>query len=131
MAEPVAANPFILFLAPLYSWRAARGAKRMDRKAPGWHQRIDKSRLKFNDPCDCIIGQGVGKFNDNVTHIVDAVRGLKFTFGVIGNGFACGYTAALATLFRSLFMDRVECPSPRRLKMAWVYQIDKRLAAAD
>jgi hypothetical protein len=130
MAHAASTTPRIWLLAPIYSWRAARGARRMDRKASGWHGRIDKKKLTFDNPYDCIIGQGVGDFRTHVEEIIGTRSGVLYTLRVIGKGFAPGYLASIGSMIRDLLFDEEqEVPSSNRLKMAWIYQIDKRLAA--
>jgi hypothetical protein len=101
----------------------------MDEKAEGWAQKINKERLSLSDPYCCIIAQGTGSFYKNRDSVIEA-DGVRFSVRMLGYGFAAGYLAHLWALILScLTDDEVEPPSPRRLEMAWVYQIDKRLAA--
>lgn len=37
--------------------RAARGAKLLDEKRPGWHRVIDLGALDIRNPADCVLGQ--------------------------------------------------------------------------
>ncbi len=37
--------------------RVRRGAELLDRREPGWAERIDLGRLKLSDSCLCVIGQ--------------------------------------------------------------------------
>ncbi len=37
--------------------RAAAGAAFLDQYLPGWHERIDLSRLRLASECDCVLGQ--------------------------------------------------------------------------
>src|SRR5512139_25363 len=40
--------------------RAARGAKLLDEKRPGWHRVIDLGILDIQDLCNCVLGQQDG-----------------------------------------------------------------------
>jgi hypothetical protein len=40
-----------------YAERIAKGAALLDKKVPGWRQRIDLGKLNIRWPGDCVIGQ--------------------------------------------------------------------------
>lgn len=121
-------NPAILFLAPLYSWRAAAGARLMDQKSPGWYLKIDKEILDFTDDDACIIGQAVGNFTRHRNEILGG--GGIFSSPMVSYGFCAGWMNAASGLFKEFVLDAYGPPSSARLKRAWCYQIDRRLAAA-
>lgn len=129
MANRTGIGTLIWLLAPLYSWRAARGARRMDAKAEDWAQKINKDKLDFGDDCDCIIGQGIGSFPAHAPEVVGTTKAVGFAFGVIENGFAAGYMVTLGLLIRGAFSFPIKSPSPLRLEWAWIHQIDQRLVA--
>jgi hypothetical protein len=124
------AKPSLLvwLIAPLYSWRAAAGAKLMDIKVPGWFSRVDTERLDLCDNDDCIVGQTVGNFNYNSEKVLgrsnDTFLG---TVRMVRYGFVDGFLRIAWLISRELRQKTVT--SSPRLKMAWIYQIDKRLAA--
>lgn len=128
MAQAATTYPYIWILAPLYSWRVAAGARLMDAKKPGWHNRIDKERLDFFSDCNCIIGQVCGSFYRDRERIIGHKLAVQHALFVVGNGFSPGWITLFSGYLRRLFVDR-DPSSPRRLRIAWVYQVDKRLAA--
>lgn len=44
--------------------RVARGAAWLDNARPNWFREIDLSRLVMTSPCECVIGQLFGDYND-------------------------------------------------------------------
>ena len=46
-----------------YAACAAAGAAFLDKRRPGWAERIDLDRLALADDCDCILGQLDGTYN--------------------------------------------------------------------
>jgi hypothetical protein len=44
----------------------ARGAKFLDKRAPGWYDRIDLTRLDMNDVHKCVLGQLEGYYGDGL-----------------------------------------------------------------
>lgn len=43
--------------------RVAKGAELLDKKVPGWEEKIDLNELKLDDCWDCIIGQVLGHYS--------------------------------------------------------------------
>lgn len=48
---------------------AARGADLLDRYRPGWAEEIVPEGLDLADPCDCILGQIYGQYDEGCTEL--------------------------------------------------------------
>lgn len=91
-------------------WRVARGVKLLDKRMPGWDERINLHRLDMGNGTHCVLGQLYG----------DYYRGLDVLLG--DNSNSNGYHYAFNTYFlTSDVLDR-----------EWTRVItDRRIAAAE
>ncbi len=62
--------------------RAARGAKLLDRRAPGWWERIEVSRLDLASCPLCVMGQLFGHYEQGLARLAVWRRGHEYGFAL-------------------------------------------------
>lgn len=88
--------------------RVARGAKLLDRKRPGWAERIDLDQLRLEECDSCILGQ---------------------LYGTYRNGkLECGLAIGGDHGFGEIFMQMNPGPEYAALRVAWLAEIQQRTA---
>lgn len=55
-----------------YAENAARGARLLDKKCPGWYDKVDLSSLDMRSLCNCMLGQLYGDFMKGVDRVCDS-----------------------------------------------------------
>lgn len=109
-------------LARMAQEAAARGARFLDERRPGWEREIDLSVLDLQSCHDCIIGQLYGNFMDFHWHFPNEDPGRL--------GFCSTFASACE---RREIMERLGGPVAlnvaiyRELNRAWESEILKRL----
>jgi len=69
--------------------RARAGARLLDKRAPGWVDRIDSRRLNIHSYHNCALGQTYGSFGIGMAVLnLDAVTATKYGFADIDDEYA-------------------------------------------
>lgn len=94
--------------------RAARGAKFMDGRRPGWHSTIDLARLNMSSSTSCIVGQSEGHYEKGIETLeIAPLRRFTERSKVVTHGF--------------IFYGSTDYEGWYYLTSAWLYEISKRL----
>ncbi len=60
---------------------AARGAKWLDKRLPGWSRKVKRRKVRMEDDCGCILGQIGGSFSTMVDELdLDLDQTIRYGF---------------------------------------------------
>src|SRR3990167_11322084 len=57
-----------------------RGVKVLDQVEPGWHKKIDLTKLQLSDIRQCMLGQLHGHYEDGLNELTDALTEARVVF---------------------------------------------------
>lgn len=106
--------------------RAARGAKLLDEKQPGWWKRINQPMLDMSNASRCIMGQAWMPHN-GFTH--RGWSGISDLFGEDPHKGAVKYGFTISDTALNTYIEEKKVWD--LLASAWIYEIRERRAAAE
>ena len=78
-------------MKPTYLNRARKGAKLLDKVAPGWEKKIKPGVLDLANGCNCILGQVYGDYSTGLT--VSSIREIEEDCLAPSARFSYGFSA--------------------------------------
>ncbi len=71
-----------------YAVAVQRGMRLLDEQCPGWSGRVDLAMLDLGEPCNCVLGQEFGNYEDGEAALaLNAEARVAYGFDMVAYGF--------------------------------------------